>query len=463
MRINLFKLIFVSFAGIILGSLIAIKGFIGFLVLFGGIVFLIFSWFIFKEPSLGLILMAFFLPFERIGGYRGLGINIRISQIIFLITLLAWLLKNILIKKEKIKWPFPNTLFSLFLGVNFLSLINSGDLKRSTLVFSFLLFSFALYFLIINLIKKEVLSKILSSIFLSASFVSLFGFFQFFGDILGLPDSITFLLPRYSKEVLGFPRVQSTALEPLYFANYLLIPLTLALVLLLSKNLKFKYSFLFSTVFLTLSSLILTFSKGGIIAFLIITIFLLFFYFRSFFTRKNFYFICLICCLIFLTLIVFASTAGIFSNFEKIYSRTIKIITGATLIERAKAYEIAFEGFFQSPLIGIGLGTFGPYFTSWGPIPEKGWPIVNNEYLEILCETGILGLILFLSFIGSVLIRSFLAFKICKEEFLKTVLLGLTLAFIGILVQYFTFSTLYIFHIWFLIGLLVGIQEKILA
>jgi O-antigen ligase len=90
-------------------------------------------------------------------------------------------------------------------------------------------------------------------------------------------------------------------------------------------------------------------------------------------------------------------------------------------------------------------------------IPEVGWFIVNNEYMEILAENGIVGLLVFLIILLTVFVRAIKAISKERDEFIKSVLIGLSLALFGILVQYLTFSTLYIFHIWFLIGFLSAV------
>ncbi|PIP17655.1 MAG: hypothetical protein COX43_03140, partial [Parcubacteria group bacterium CG23_combo_of_CG06-09_8_20_14_all_35_9] len=46
-----------------------------------------------------------------------------------------------------------------------------------------------------------------------------------------------------------------------------------------------------------------------------------------------------------------------------------------------------------------------------------------------------------------------------EDLFLKTIMIALTIAFIGILIQYQTFSILYIMHIWFLIGFMIAVQN----
>ena len=78
---------------------------------------------------------------------------------------------------------------------------------------------------------------------------------------------------------------------------------------------------------------------------------------------------------------------------------------------------------------------------------------MNNEYAELLIETGILGLMTILLFWSSILLRGFSLFK-HLPPFKSAVLLGLVAALAGMLLQYISFSTLYVFHLWFLIGLI---------
>lgn len=89
-------------------------------------------------------------------------------------------------------------------------------------------------------------------------------------------------------------------------------------------------------------------------------------------------------------------------------------------------------------------------------MPETGWAIVNNEPLEILAETGALGFAAFLFFLVTLALRTIQTIAQARDPFLRTILIGLLSASVGIFIQYQTFSTLYIFHIWFLIGLMVA-------
>jgi O-antigen ligase len=131
---------------------------------------------------------------------------------------------------------------------------------------------------------------------------------------------------------------------------------------------------------------------------------------------------------------------------------------------RLQAFGQAIEAWETRPLTGIGLGNFGPYIKYY-PVetPPSGWDIVNNEYLETLAETGLLGLASLFLVLAVVLLRSYSAYKRSDNEYLRAVLVGLTAAFVAIFTQYNFFSTLYIIHIWVLLGLIVGVQNIILA
>jgi O-antigen ligase len=71
--------------------------------------------------------------------------------------------------------------------------------------------------------------------------------------------------------------------------------------------------------------------------------------------------------------------------------------TGApTLAWRILGWERALSLIADHPLLGTGLGTFRYGFMRYAP-PGKGWWLnVNNEYIELLCDTGLLGGLLFL-------------------------------------------------------------------
>ncbi len=139
------------------------------------------------------------------------------------------------------------------------------------------------------------------------------------------------------------------------------------------------------------------------------------------------------------------------------------IFGGASYVERIETFDIAQRIWLDHPWVGIGPGGFGPY-ASFHPLitPSEGYKIVNNEYIELLAETGILGLCCYILIVLFILIRSLKAWRVGKDSFLKTLLVALNIAFLGILVQYNTFSILYIMHIWVTIGLIISTQNLLI-
>ena len=116
------------------------------------------------------------------------------------------------------------------------------------------------------------------------------------------------------------------------------------------------------------------------------------------------------------------------------------------------------EGWQTSPVIGIGPGNFGPYVEGYpDESPATGWDIVNNQYLELLAEGGLVSLGAFLLFIIVMFARALRAYRFETDSLRRGLLVGLIAASAAVLVQLNFFSTLYIIHIWVLFGLLGAI------
>ena len=91
------------------------------------------------------------------------------------------------------------------------------------------------------------------------------GYFQFIGDVYGLSQSWTQLLPQYNS-VTGaypFPRIQSFALEPLYLGHWLFLPIGI----LLTRYWRTRKASVFEQVLLVLAFglFLLTLSRGAIL------------------------------------------------------------------------------------------------------------------------------------------------------------------------------------------------------
>jgi O-antigen ligase len=210
------------------------------------------------------------------------------------------------------------------------------------------------------------------------------------------------------------------------------------------------------------TNLILTVSRGGYLAFAALLFVITIFFFRNIFTPKKILIGLLAIVLIIYIAIRFLGFEDTL-NLEVFQEHVVNVFYGAAYSERVETLQTALNGFYLHPWIGIGVGAFGPFAATHPYVPPpEGWKIVNNEFVELLSEVGILGFLSILAALLIVFFRSLKAIQIAKDRYLRAVMIGLFAAFIGVLVQYQTFSILYIMHIWFLIGLMISVQNIIL-
>ncbi|MFA6511829.1 MAG: O-antigen ligase family protein [Patescibacteria group bacterium] len=460
-------LLLVLFGGIfavLTGAGAALFGFIGALLGIAVSLGIFLALAVFKNPWLGVLLVTLTIPFERFGSLEVAGLTLRLSQVFGALTVVAFIAAVLVARRVRLQ-PHPGAVpIILFLVVTLLSLLMAENLMRGVMVFLFVFFTVLVHFLISSLVTtKERLQRIIKTLLIITGVIAVFGLFQFFGDVIGLPTSITGLRDLYTSDVFGFPRVQSTFLEPLYFANFLLIPIGLLLSYLFSPQRVMRPLFLFLLLGLAVLNLVLTLSRGGYIGLFITALVVVVYSFRKVFTPSRILFGALLIIIIgyaFTQIFAFTGQEDIFLG--RFVTQATDIFSGASFFDRADTFSQALDLFKQHPWLGVGIGNFGPAIAAH-PLqqPEGGWLIVNNEFLEILAETGILGFTAFVAFLSVLFFRSLRLLRAAQDSFTKRTLIGLFAAFLGVLAQYQTFSILFIMHIWFLFGLLVAVQNLV--
>jgi len=296
----------------------------------------------------------------------------------------------------------------------------------------------------------------------------MFGIFQFVGDYFGLASSVTGLRERYTKEVLGFTRIQSVALEPLYFACYLLVPIFIAIKKYINKwseegnFLNRIFNKYFWVLLLFLTTFILTSSRGAYIGLFVSSLILISYYFFNV-NKRNFkltfypvgsllviFLLSVLCSFVFIT-----STTKSASNFAAHVIANDSSNT-VSVNGRLEGYKTAIEKFKSSPIIGVGVGTSGLLNT---PVIDHNeiltYGSLNNLYLEILAECGLLGFAAFLIFLLFYFIE-FLQRIRELETSRRFAVMALFCGLLAIFIQYNFFSTLYIIYIWAFLALLRG-------
>jgi putative inorganic carbon (HCO3(-)) transporter len=402
-----------------------------------------------------LIAVAALLPFERLGGFGVAGFNVRPSQVALAA---AWLLFfRALAHGAKVEWRRPAFLaLAGFFAAAGLSLVNAENFERSLVVLGFTLFTASLAFLMPNVLRAEDLPRVRKVVLISAALVGLFGLWQFVGDMLGAPTWMTGLRDTYTRAILGFTRVQSTAAEPLYFADYLLLPIALAGAWLLRNPAPKISRLLIALLGGLMLDVFLTSSRGGWLGLAVTALALLWLERRHLKEWKPLASalavgIVAVALGVFLLGRFFSPTQATVT--ETFFRHVTTVTDGAAFDDRAATFTGALDAWKRHPWIGVGFGGYGPYVAAFAlDAPGAGWPIANNETLELLAETGLIGLAAFVIFLV-VLFRGARKSPTDDADAIRTACIA---ALIGMLAQYQTFSTLYIMHVWFTIGLLLA-------
>lgn len=406
-----------------------------------------------------LIAAAALLPFERLGGFDVAGFNVRPSQ---LALAAAWLFFFREVQRGRaVMWRHPALLaLAGFFAASGVSLLNAENLGRSLAVLAFTLFTASLAVLLPSALDADGLRRVRKAILVSAALVGLFGLWQFVADMLGAPGSLTGIKSTYSRAILGFTRLQSTAAEPLYFANYLLLPIALGGAWLLRGPDAKTRRALVALLGLLVLCVFLTSSRGGWLGLAVTGAALLVIERRRLREAKPLLAAALagaaaVALGVLLLGRFFSPTLA--SVPETFFRHVATVTDGAAFDDRAATFSAALDAWKLHPWIGVGIGGYGPHVAPLAfAAPSAGWPIANNQALELLAETGALGFAAFVVFLIA-LFRSASKPAAGEADAIRTACLA---ALAGILAQYQTFSTLYIMHVWFAIGLLIASSKQ---
>ncbi len=417
-----------------------------------------------RTVVIALTAVAALLPFERLGGFDVAGFNVRPSQ---LALAAAWLFFIGTVSRQvtqngarAISWRRPAFLaLAGFFAAAGLSLVNAENFGRSLVVLGFTLFTASLAFLMPNALRAEHLPRIRKAVLISAALVGAFGLWQFIGDMLGAPGWLTGIRSTYSRDILGFTRLQSTAAEPLYFANYLLLPIALAGAWLPRASEARTRRRLIALLGLLSLCVFLTSSRGGWLGLGVTVVALLWLErgrLKDWKPIASAFAVGIAGAALGVVLLGRFFSPSLSSVPETFFRHVTTVTDGAAFDDRARTITDALAAWKRHPWIGVGYGGYGPHVSAFAyEAPAAGWPVANNETLELLAETGIVGLAAFVLFLA-ILFKSARTSETDGADAIRTACVA---ALIGMLAQYQTFSTLYIMHVWFTIGLLLTVSK----
>ena len=398
-----------------------------------------------------------------------------VAEVLIVLGLMFWGLK--IISKEELKFNLNPLNFPIlsFIAICVLSLIWSKSFFISLKELPLFLAGPLLYFIIVNNVSSQVqVNRILAITLIIGGLFGIYGILQY----QGIDFSFwTGNIGRHN--VFGlFGNVN-------YFAEYLIIPLPIAVSLFFAPQNKLKKILLLIGIIAMGTSLTLTFTRGSYLGFGASLIFMSFLFLIS--RSKNFVknnkkiFIIILVAICIITFLFVVPTPLNKSGtvIYKIKSRvSISQLTQDYSIKRRIAtWKLSILMIKDHLLLGSGIGTYKYNTLKYqAEFFEQGenrslYPYgfadkAHNEYLQLWAEMGIIGLGIFVWLIISYFNFGFKLLKRIKDNYKQGIIIGLMGGILAVLVDsIFGFplhlaSTVVLF--WIAIGLtrVVGLKDE---
>lgn len=363
-------------------------------------------------------------------------------NLLFMIFLVGVYVFNIVFKKArpltKHSIIMPIVLYIIFITI---STVTSNDIIGSFRDLAIHLTSIGFVFVMVNSINsKKDFNILIVLLILSAILVAMYGLYQFATGNIEMEDKWVDEATNPDLQT----RIYSVFGNPNIFAEYLImiIPISVSLFWF-SKKIHKKGLFLVTSMILALA-LLLTMSRGGWIGFAFSAlVFILL-------VEKRL-----------LLLAVPVGIGGLFFLPDTILNRIFSIVNLADSSNnyRIRMWKITLEVIKDNWLVGVGFGhlPFKAAFETY----TRTMPTyhAHNTYLETMAEMGILGFIVFISFLF--VLFKYAIKKLVKgnDKYIKVISSGLLAGLAAVLAHGLVENVLYIPRIitsfWILVGLIL--------
>lgn len=376
---------------------------------------------------------------------KGVTRGFNIADITLIVALLLWLIKHFVYNQDTFEITGLHMIAMALLTAIMLSMVNSG--MSSATLFIKSLRNFCGLFIITQTItdkgKCKFFIKILLIVTTLSAAIGIFQeiFYRHTGMIVPKPHhvSLAVLLEKTSHygSMLRVPALVSSQQD---FANILGIALGIGLTLLLFPDTGIFKRKIYLAVSLLLMSLalVLTFTKGVWLAFMLLAYTVLYF-------RKPAYGLHLV--LLSASLSVVGYYAGAFNKLSHYISSQLSHKTDIS--ERLGMISETMQNIFaQHPLLGRGIGKSPLLLAN-----VYGWP-PHNTFAQALCDVGILGLSIYVSLYVYILVKYYFIFINAEKGEDKILITSLVMGFLSWLI-YSHFSPFFMqFSTWMYIGVM---------
>ncbi len=415
-----------------------------------------------RHPRLGLYLTVATIPLDEVGELGNIlpMIDISITKIFALVTILSWAL-NLVMKKCRFVWYWQINVFLIYWLWGAITLIDALDVKRglqelviqgTTIVFLILTF---------NLLRtqRQVLIALLAFSTVSAGTFAYAGVQRFLPSA-EIAERVGWLEEGEAVSGIEVSNIESDSIgtvkrstgttahsNVLGASTALLVPVLLALMQLARYRL--WQALALAGVGCCLVGAVVSLSRTGMLTYAVIFPMLLLARFVTLTPPR----------LVLAAVVCVASIPFLPEGVTRIFDPSNYFAGNSVSVsERFKLWDAAFRAFVENPITGFGFGDnrgiFDFYFNPWNP----GLLTVHSTYLQVLIETGIVGLLILVFFfycLWRMFWRAAGLFKQQGDRFGWYVSLAILMSFTAFLLIgaiAFDFMRIGFKNMWFLIG-----------
>lgn len=372
------------------------------------------------RPEVVTYVLVAYLPFSKVlvGGFGGLAMALNLTNLLMLFIFMVWMTGKFA-HDEPLWLSSPlNVPVALFILMGFLSVMRGTYYGTGYGWFAFVEFKrwitpILMFFLVLNTVKDRVtIRNVVIIVIVVTTIVGLMAIY----DYINVGES------SLEKARIGGIAEHSNSLAA-FFNYYMFLPLGF---FLLSKK-KIKSWLLLIPFLIQFRGIMVTFSRGGYMAFA------LGLYAITFFRSKMLFFL-LLFATVFAMINPFFLPAGIRYRMGQTFTKPVSYTQAVSeekfpeeALEtsartRVDVWKGAIAMIKEQPLLGVGYGLFYPmisyYWSQHRPIDA------HNTYLIIAAEMGIPTLLIFLFIVFQVIRNTYLLYRTTQDPFSKAVALG---------------------------------------
>ena len=351
-----------------------------------------------------------------------------LPEILIFVFLFFFFLKSTAKQAQVKRSPYYGLLFlfAVIMAAGLVKAFFSGSYSIEGFKHLFRLFEYlAIFFLTIQLVTdKPGIKKVLSSFLLMGILVGSNAILQ---KVLG-PKVTGALQPWGPEWVEQYTsstfRVYSFFDNPIYLGIFAVMWLGLAGTLLYHYSQKITARFLLALIsLLALATMILTGSRAALAGSMAVVLLIVFIRFSL---KKILPVFLLAAVLVFFIPKIAPLVQGFYSHHE------------TNITQRYLAYQSALHMIKDNPLLGIGVGNYRDiYYRDYKLPAASDDPVTftaENNFLETGAQTGIFGLLIYISFFGLCFKNLYFVYKNSADAFLRSLGLGIGISLTGLLV-----------------------------